>query len=366
MNRRDLLKLGVLAGAALIPRGVRGQERFISKQGPWRKFEVVTRIEFTQPQMKLQAWVPVPSVSQDDWSKPLGSDWKTNAKVAKLAHDEATGTDLAYFEWAESKEPPVAEVSSHVSTRDRLTDFTRPAKPTPLTDAERRQFTTLSASMRSGYWAHDNRLHATASGIIANAKTDLGKAKAIYEWIVEKESCAAGDLAVFQDAAPPDLAERWDCGYLNSIFVALARVSGLPAREYYGIRVAPSLSGYESLSAISENITVKEHRRAEVWLEDYGWVPVDPGDVRTVIRDEPPGTLTLEAPKVVAARVTLFGAWEGNWVAYNMAEDYTLPNSDGVKVPYIARPMTRNASGWLDERKRDAFTYKIMAKELPA
>jgi len=114
------------------------------------------------------------------------------------------------------------------------------------------------------------------------------------------------------------------------------------------------------------NITVKEHRRAEVWLEDYGWVPVDPGDVRRVIRDEPPGTLTLESPKVVAARVTLFGAWEGNGVAYNMADDLALPGTAGVRVPYLARPLARSAAGWLDDLKSEGFSYKLTAKELPA
>lgn len=366
MNRRDFLKLGVLAGAASIPRAGRGQERFIGKQGPWRKFEVVTRIEFKTPQVKLQAWVPVPSVSRDEWSKPLGSDWKTNAKVAKLEHDAVSGGDMAFFEWTESKEQPVAEVSSHISTRDRLTDFTRPGKANPLTPEEQIRYTTIPASMQGGYWGRDNRLRTTAAAIIANAKTDLGKAKAIYEWIVDQTSCGPGDMTPFKDAATADMVERWDCGYLNRIFVGLARVSDLPAREYYGIRVAPSLSGYESMSAIPENITVKEHRRAEVWLEDYGWVPVDPGDVRRVIRDEPPGTLTLESPKVVAARVTLFGAWEGNWVAYNSADDLVLPGTDGVRVPYLARPLARSATGWLDDLKPEIFSYKIMSKELPA
>lgn len=366
MNRRELLKLGVLAGAALIPHGLRAQERFIAKQGPWRKFEILTRLEFTQPQTKLQAWVPVPSVNRDDWSKALGSDWKTNAKVAKLIEDIGPDANLAYFEWTESKEPPFVEVSSHVSTRDRLTDFTRPAKPTPLTDEERHRCTSLPAAMQLGYWGRDNRLEKTAAAITANAKTDLGKAKAIYDWIVEQTSCGAGDIAPFRDPAGFDMTERWDCGYLNSVFAGLAQVSGLPARQYYGIRVAPSQSSYESLGAVTENITFKEHRRAEVWLEDYGWVPADPGDVRRVIRDEPPGGLNLASPKVVAARLTLFGAWESNWVAYNMADDIALPSGNGVKVPFLARPLARTPEGWLDDWNGNAFSYKIVAKELPS
>ena len=43
----------------------------------------------------------------------------------------------------------------------------------------------------------------------------------------------------------------------------------------------------------------------------WGWVPVDPADVRKVALEEPPGNLPLaDAGKVDAARHTLFGAWE--------------------------------------------------------
>ncbi len=35
-------------------------------------------LAFAPAQGRLQAWVPVPSVEEDSWSKPLGSDWQTN------------------------------------------------------------------------------------------------------------------------------------------------------------------------------------------------------------------------------------------------------------------------------------------------
>ncbi len=66
-------------------------------------------------------------------------------------------------------------------------------------------------------------------------------------------------------------------------------------------------------------VTKAQHCRAEVWLSQFGWVPMDPADVRKVVLEEPPGKLTLDDPKVVAARKALFGSWEGNWFAYNTA-----------------------------------------------
>jgi hypothetical protein len=44
-----------------------------------------------------------------------------------------------------------------------------------------------------------------------------------------------------------------------------------------------------------------------VFLTGFGWVPVDPADVRKVVLEEPPGNLALTDQKVVAARRALLG-----------------------------------------------------------
>ncbi len=362
MDRRRFLKLGgAFAGAALMPLRAYPQERFINEQGPWRKFEITTKLAFLEPKGKVQAWVPVPSVNEDDWSKALGSDWKTNAKVAKLEHDKASGADIVYLEWPEGEPAPAAEVSSHASTRNRATDFTRPGKPKPLTDEERRRYIQPTSLM-----PHDATLRETAAKITENAKTDLGKAKAIYEWIVDKKTCGLGDPALHMEARARIRGSEPDCSFLNTLYVGLARVSGLPAREIFGVRVAPSEFHYQSLDAVPDDVTAKTHARAEVWLEDYGWVPVDPGDVRKIVNEEPPGNLHLNDPKVVAARITFFGAWEGNWVPFNMATDLVLPNSDGVTVPFLVRPVARTEGGLILDRGQSGFSYKVTAKELPS
>ena len=73
------------------------------------------------------------------------------------------------------------------------------------------------------------------------------------------------------------------CADLNGLYVGLARAAGLPARDVYGLRVAPSRFGYVSLGVRSHIVTKAQHCRAEVYLNDLGWVPVDPADVRKVM-----------------------------------------------------------------------------------
>jgi len=92
----------------------------------------------------------------------------------------------------------------------------------------------------------------------------------------------------------------------------------------------------------------------------------DPADVRKVVLEEPPGNLALEDAKVVAARRALFGAWEGNWVAYNTAHDLTLPGARGPKLAFLMYPQAEVAGARLDCLDPDTFKYTITATELPA
>ena len=135
----------------------------------------------------------------------------------------------------------------------------------------------------------------------------------MYQWIVEKtfrdpktRGCGTGDIAGMLKTGNL----KGKCADLNALFVGLVRAAGIPARDVYGIRVAPSKFGYKSLGANSETITKAQHCRAEVYLNGFGWVPADPADVRKVVLEEPPANLAIDDPKVVQARNTLFGAWE--------------------------------------------------------
>jgi transglutaminase-like putative cysteine protease len=144
----------------------------------------------------------------------------------------------------------------------------------------------------------------------------------------------------------------------------LARAAGLPARDVYGIRVAKSELGYNSLGVSSENVTKAQHCRAEVYLSGHGWVPVDPADVRKVVLEEPPGNRPLDDAMVKKARVRLFGSWEMNWMAFNFAHDVALPGSIGAPVGFFMYPQAETADGRLDSLDPDSFKYEITARKI--
>jgi transglutaminase-like putative cysteine protease len=365
MLRREFLYSGAaLMAAGALPRGAFADAPFAPKPDAWRKFEITTRIEIVKPSAKVQAWLPVPAVAEPDWIEPLSNQWKTNANSAVLEREVKYGAQMLHVAWADGEPVPVAEVVSRIATRDRAVDLSKHGSVPPLPDAERKLYTSATELMPT-----DGIVKATAERIVGWAFSDVEKARRIYEWIVDNtfrdpktRGCGIGDIASMLKTG--DLGGK--CADLNALYVGLARAIGLPARDVYGIRIAPSRFGYKSLGAGNEVVSKAQHCRAEVFLSGFGWVPVDPADVRKVVLEEPPGDLALGDPKVVAARKTLFGAWEMNWLAYNFAQDVALPGSSGPKVGFLMYPQAEVDGERLDSLEPDAFKYVITAKEIVA
>jgi transglutaminase-like putative cysteine protease len=170
---------------------------------------------------------------------------------------------------------------------------------------------------------------AKAREIVGARTAPLDKARAIYDWIVdntfrrsETRGCGLGDIAFMLETG--DLGGK--CADINSLFVGLSRAAGMPARDFFGVRVADS-KVTKSLGK-SGDITKAQHCRAEVYIRDKGWFPVDPADVRKVVLEE---NIPIDSDKVKALRERLFGNWEMNWVGFNYARDFTLPEQKGQK-----------------------------------
>jgi transglutaminase-like putative cysteine protease len=362
-RRRFLLSSAALSAVAALPRGASAEVAFAPTPGAWRSFEITTRVEIAKPQGMSQAWLPLPSVSQAEWIRPIGNQSRGNAADATVYRDPKYGAEMMHVVWAETQAAPMVEVTSQFATRDRAIDLTKRSQaPVPLPAAERALYTAPTSLIPI-----DGVVKDTASYITAGVHTDVGKARAIYDWIVDNtfrdpktRGCGNGDIAFMLNTG--DLGGK--CADLNALFVGLARAAGLPARDVYGLRVAPSRFGYKSLGANAEIVTKAQHCRAEVYLARFGWVPVDPADVRKVVLEEPPGNLSLSDPKVAAARRTLFGAWETNWVAFNTASDLTLPDAREPALDFLMYPQVEIGGQRADSLDPDAIKYVITAKEL--
>ncbi len=362
LHRRDFIKAGAaMSVLSALPRTAQAQTTFDPKPAGWRNFQVVTKLEIAKPDGKVQAWIPVPSVNEAEWFKSNDSKWTTNG-TASLKRAPKYNAAFVHVEWDESQKAPAIEITSNVSAQDRAIDLSKPGKSAQLSDADRKLYTGSTALIPT-----DGIVKTTSDKIVGSTTSDIEKAQKIYDWVVENtyrnaktRGCGIGDIAAMLTSG--NLNGK--CADLNALYVGLARAAGLPARDVYGIRMVPSKFGYKSLGAGSDIITKAQHCRAEVYLDGFGWVPVDPADVRKVILEEPPANLAIGDPKVVAARKALFGAWEGNWLAYNFAHDIVLPGAKGPTLEFLMYPQAETASGRLDCLDPDTFRYTITAKEV--
>ena len=332
---------------------------FAPKPGVWRNFKVVTSVEIQNPPGKAQAWIPLPSVNEAAWIKSNGSRWTTNGSAA-IWRDPVYGAEILHVEWAKNEPVRTIEITSLVAMQDRMVNPA--AQAIGLTD--------LSPADRSFYTAGsdfipvDGIVKETSDKIVSGRQTEIEKVQAIYDWMVENtyrdarvRGCGSGDIVALLKSG--NFGGK--CADLNALFVGLVRAAGVPARDIYGVRVAPSRFGYKSLGASSNIVTKAQHCRAEVYLSNCGWIATDPADVRKVMLEEPPGHLTLDNPKVVVARRVLLGAWEGNWLAYNMAHDIALPGSAGPKIAFLMYPQAEIDGRRLDSLDATTFKYSITA-----
>jgi transglutaminase-like putative cysteine protease len=366
MDRRSFLKATLVPAAAALPRLAPAQQLpFNPRPGEkWRTFEVTTRVEIVFPEGATRVWLPTPSVDSG-YQKTIDNAWSGNATTARIVHDGKYGAGMLYAEWPAAEPSPMIELYSRFATRDRAIDFSARPRSVEKLSLEERAFHTEATE----HMPTDGIVRKTAQDITRGARSDYDKAKAIYEWIVDNtyrnpktRGCGTGDIKAMLETG--NLGGK--CADLNALYVGLARAAGLPARDVYGVRVAKSQFGYRSLGAGTANITRAQHCRAEVYLGGFGWVPVDPADVRKVVLEEKPQPTTLSDPLVQAVRPKLFGAWEMNWLAFNTANDLALPNARGGKLTFFMYPQAETAQGRLDSLDPDNFKYAMTARELTA
>ncbi|HTP68716.1 MAG TPA: transglutaminase-like domain-containing protein [Dongiaceae bacterium] len=360
MDRREFLinSGGAAAGLALL-----GAERAFgadAAESGWRTFEVTTRVEVLKPSGATRVWLPAALLSETPFQKTISNEFHAEGGTAKLVQERADALGIVVAEFPAGAKP-VVTLTSRVSTKNYQVDLSKPGTPGKEKNSELEYFQRSTRLMPT-----NGIVKQTADEITAGKKTDVEKARAIYEWIVENtfrnpktRGCGTGDIRYMLESK--DLGGK--CADLNALYVGLARSVGLPARDVYGIRVAKSELGYKSLGPSTPTVTKAQHCRAEVYLNEYGWVPVDPADVRKIVLEEPPGNRPLDDDMVKSGRTRLFGAWEMNWMAYNFAHDVALPGSSGGPIGFLMYPQAETAEGRLDCLDPDNFKYEIQSRE---
>ncbi len=368
LRRRALLRAAPIACALSAASGLAraaaetvGERRFDPQLGPWRTFELTTSVtpRGTGP---FTAWIPVPSID-NDWQQSLETSWSGNATQVSMRTDGVYGAKMVVARFDATVESPRIDVTSRVRTMNRRENW-RIEPQSADSIAEAREWTRPT-----DYLPTDGIVRRVAAHITEGAKTDLERVQRLYDWTLvttyrepKVRGCGTGDIKTALETQ--NFGGK--CADINGLFVGLCRASNIPARDLYGLRIAPSAFGYRELGGNPASLKGAQHCRSEVFLKGYGWVAMDPADVTKVMRQETPEWIKdLGHPLVVPVRRALFGGWEGNWLAYNDAADVKLPGArDGDSVAFLMYPQLQSGSGLVDPYDPDRFAYQITSREI--
>jgi transglutaminase-like putative cysteine protease len=188
----------------------------------------------------------------------------------------------------------------------------------------------------------DDNIRKLAGEVTAGKKTDLEKARAIYDYVVNTMAYdksgtgwGNGDIKWACDA------KRGNCTDFHALFIGLNRAVGIPAKVAIGFPLPPErgqgeVGGY--------------HCWAEFYLAGYGWVPVD----------------ASEARKHPEKREYFFGAHDENRVQFSIGRDIALnPAQKGAALNYFVYPYAE-VNGEPYQKVSKAFSFKDQGTQAAA
>lgn len=311
-----------------------------------REAEVIFRISLNAPPdaKDVRLWVPYPVSDKNQTVEDVKfSGNYTNAAAYK---EKEYGNTALYAEWSDPVNERVLTYSYRVKRKEVvIKEFPRYEPP-----FSKKEFQEYLGATSLG--PVTGRVKETAEGITKGKKTVLEKSRAIYDWIVKNmyrdsnvKGCGLGEVERLITAL------GGKCGDIHSVYVALARSVGVPAREVFGIRIPKGKEG---------DMTKSQHCWAEFFLPGYGWVPVDPADVRKAMLEK--GCTEPEEIKDVVEYY--FGAVDESRIAYGMGRDITLnPPQKGGKLNYFMYPHAEANGKALDDLFGFNLGYTISFKE---
>ncbi|MBQ8693544.1 MAG: hypothetical protein IJ520_10420 [Synergistaceae bacterium] len=215
---------------------------------------------------KAELWLPYPLSDANQTITDM--DIKSNGAKVGVESDPKTGAVYLHATWTKTGATPSLSMSFKIDSHyAKNTNIVETMDGLPA-DTLKYLEATPSLPIDKGFCAD-------ASLQIKQDAKFLDRAKKVYDWVLEhtfrdegvKEGCGLGlPIRTIEEKQGGG-----KCADISSVFVALARASGIPTRDVYGLRVDPAKSG---------EITGNYHCWTEFYLPGTGWVMADPADVR--------------------------------------------------------------------------------------
>ena len=287
---------------------------------------------------KIRLWVPLPHDSE--YQTVDGIEYDAGNTSSVISGDD-WGNQMLYVEWDENAEPADRVVSIYFDVKRE--EVLRPELKEEDTEAlpeEVKKYLEPSKNLPL-----NDQVKAKAMEVTEGKTTDLEKARAIYDWVIanmnrneDVKGCGEGDVCALLDTTMSG-----KCTDINSMFVALCRASGIPAREHFGIRIN------------AEDITKNQHCWAEFYLKGTGWVSADPADVlKAVLKNN----WTKEQEETKEKQEYYWGNLDAERIILSDGRDLKLnPAQAGEVLNDFGYPYAEIDGQKLDNYTPDQFVY---------
>jgi transglutaminase-like putative cysteine protease len=181
----------------------------------------------------------------------------------------------------------------------------------------------------------DGEIPAISNREAGGIMLPLDKARKLYDYVISTMHSDGDDAETGRGDSTSTLkSAHGDSADISSLYIALARGSGIPARFEIGFAIPTDAR---------EGVLANYHCWAQIYLQGIGWVPVDPAD----------GARQLDK------RDYYFGAADADRVKLTMGRDVRLsPPQKGAALNYFAYPYAE-----LDGKPYTAITNEYSFKD---
>lgn len=381
MNRRDFFSTAALSAAGLLSvtsfsfaNNVLQNFSIPELKNSRRRFLVTQEHTPIAPEGSIgitNIWIPIPEDAV--FQRLISITVEGNYDKTSINANNAYGAKTVFATWAKDAKDPKITVKMEIETLDweiAEQGFLKYYEVPETIIYPKEVAVYLEASK---HIAIDGIVKETAEKIIGNEKNPLEQARLIHKWVSANMTrdnsvigCGLGDVKEILESG--DLSGK--CTDINSVFVALARAVGIPAREMFGIRVGQSTKLMEYSKAAFgsadekgfSNITGAQHCRAMFYLAGFGWVPCDPADVTKMRLYE---KKEHSDPAVQYVDEYMFGNWEMNWIGFNFGRDFEVyPVPEQGEMNNFGYPYAEVDGDPLNFYDPKTFKYNYESQEL--
>ncbi len=319
----------------------------------------------------VKLWIPVPEDTA--FQQLLNLSFSGNYQQAYLTANNKYGAKTLFATWPDASGKMEVNVEMLIETQDwevlksgKLDGWQIPEDGIVI-PAEIQPFLQPTPHIPV-----NGLVKETALKIIGSEKAPLKQARLIHDWVrthMHRDDsvigCGTGDVGEILKSGK--LGGK--CTDINSVFVALCRAAGIPAREMFGIRLGASRKlaqyskgafGSADASGVAK-VSGGQHCRAMFWLAGYGWLPADPADVTKMRLAEKKENGN---PDVEAVNEYLFGNIEMNWVGFNHGRDFALsPQAEQGDINNFGYPYAEVDGDPVNFYDPAAFSYEYISTE---